>query len=256
MMLVEKTNNVLPAGTYRFGEDGKAIMTTEVADIDGTLYYFVDGMLTLDAGLVKLGDDYYYINEDGSAATDTMMLVEKTNDLLPAGTYRFAEDGKAIMTTEIADVDGTLYYFVNGLLKLDAGLVKYLGDYYYVDENGVVATDVTMLVTKTNGYFPEDTYTFGEDGKMVINNGIVNGYYYELGIKTAAGLVKIDGEYYYAAEGGKIVTSQSYQIVQTNDLLEAGIYCFDAEGKIIMKSGLYEENGGLYYYEAGRLAKG
>lgn len=41
-----------------------------------------------------MGEDYYYIGEGGIAVTNTKMLVEKTNDLLPVDTYCFGEDGK------------------------------------------------------------------------------------------------------------------------------------------------------------------
>ena len=113
--------------------------------------------------------------------------------------------------------------------------------------------NTTYWVSKSasNGLWPEAAYDFGADGKMIIYNGIVNGYYYVEGIKTAAGLIRENGYYYYAAGGGKLVTGCSYWISNTNGLLAAGTYRFNDEGKIIMSTGIVEENGTLYYYRNG-----
>ncbi len=242
-------------GVYRFDESGKMIETTEVAkESDGKYYYYFEGKLGKDAGLVKVGAFYYYITADGTAVTDSE--IEVSEGQLPAGIYRFDEEGKADLTTELVkDDDGRYYYYVNGALAKNAGLIEYNGAYYYIDEGGIAVTSTKLLVEKTNDLFPVDTYEFGADGKMVIYEGIVNGYYYVAGVKTEAGLVEIDGDYYYAAEGGKIVTSAMYEITKTNDLLAAGTYEFDTDGKIVMNDGLVEQDGKLNYYESGKLGK-
>ena len=181
-----------------------------------------------------------------------------TNNLLPAGIYRFDEDGKAILTTELVDEDGKLNYYVAGKLAEGAGLIKYEGAYYYITEDGSAVKGEKVAVTeeKANNLFPADTYEFGADGKMVIYDGvIINGHYYEDGVKTAAGLVKVDGDYYYAAEGGKIVTDAKYDVTKTNDLLEAGIYRIDEQGKLILTTELVSEDGKLTYYKDGKLTK-
>jgi hypothetical protein len=58
-------------------------------------------------------------------------------------------------------------------------------------------------------------------------------WYYEDDVKTYGGLMLIDGDYYYARTSGEIVCGRSYGITKTNDLLPAGTYTFDAEGKMI-----------------------
>ena len=255
---VQKTNGLLLAGIYRFGADGKAILTTELVNEDGKLAYYKNGMLTKDAGLIIFNADYYFIDADGYAVTDVEMLVEKTNGLLAEGTYRFDENGKAILTTELVDENGKLNYYVQGMLAKNAGLIKYEDAYYYITEDGSAAQGAKVNVTeeKANGLFPADTYEFGADGKMVIYDGvIVNGYYYEDGVKTAAGLVKVGEDYYYAAEGGKIVTDAKQEITKTNDLLSAGTYRIDEEGKLNLATELVDEGGVLVYYENGKLTK-
>ena len=87
-----------------------------------------------------------------------------------------------------------------------------------------------------------DNYFFNEDGKMNISNTEVkNGvyaedgayYYYVDGVRTGAGLVKVDGYYYYASTGGACKTGK-YWVSRPNDLMPAGYYFFDeATGKMI-----------------------
>jgi hypothetical protein len=43
----------------------------------------------------------------------------------------------------------------------------------------------------------------------------------------------IDGAYYYARTSGEIIRGRGYGITKTNDLVPAGYYTFDADGKMI-----------------------
>ena len=167
----------MPAGTYTFGNDGKMIFAVAknglIQEADG-LYYYVDGKKT-HAGLVKVGDDYYYIDKTCKAVTGQKYVgVDKsgndwTNYLLPAGTYTFGDDGKMLGRNGIFEEDGVLYFFINDV-KTRAGLIRIGDDYYYVRSGGVVATGeyyVSYPNTNVTG-FEKGTYTFGEDGKMII----------------------------------------------------------------------------------------
>lgn len=70
-------------------------------------------------------------------------------------------------------------------------------------------------------------------------NGIIseNGkkIYYENGIPTHAGVIKVDGDIYYAGHNGVIVTDEKKIVHRSmaNDLLEHGTYRFDEEGKLV-----------------------
>ena len=246
------TNGVLPAGTYRFGADGKVIMAAGLQEENGILYYYADGRRQNNVGVVLVDGSYYYIDSGAIAITNQTFYVYKTNGLLTEGTYRFDAEGKMIVYTGLVEEDGARYYYQNGRRIANAGLVEYEGAYYYIGDKAMVQCDVTVWVGRTNGLLPVGTYSFGADGKMLAHNGIVDGYYYVDGVKTYAGLLQIDGDYYYAQWGGKLVKNQSFWISVTNDLLTAGTYRFDADGKIIMTTELVEENGELYYYENGR----
>ena len=71
-----------------------------------------------------------------------------------------------------------------------------------------------------------------------VKNGIVaeNGslYYYVDGVLTGAGLILLDGDYYYVKTSNcEVVHGRSYWVTVTNDLLPAGPYTFGADGKMV-----------------------
>jgi hypothetical protein len=113
-------------------------------------------------------------------------------------------------------------------------MIEFNGDIYLIGEGGLLKKDVTCWVSKTNGLKPAGMYTFDEEGKLKIYNGIVDGYYYVDGVKTSAGLLLIDGNYYYAGSGGKLRMNETGWIGSGKGWLPIGMYRFDAEGKVIM----------------------
>ena len=199
---------------------------------NGEVYYYVNGVLFY-AGLIQIDGDYYYVNSSCKVITNQRYWVSKTNDLLPAAFYNFGADGKMTdapiptptpdpnpdpgVKNGIVNEDGTLYYYVNGV-KTYAGLIQIDGDYYYyVNSSCKVVTNCRYWISKTNDLLPATFYNFDADGKMTdapiptptpdpdpdpgVKNGIVNEdgtlYYYVNGVKNYAGLIQIDGDYYY-----------------------------------------------------------
>ena len=84
------------------------------------------------------------------------------------------------------------------------------------------------------------------------------------GARNYAGLIKIDGDYYYVRQTGELVHGTDYWVTKHNNLVPAGRYSFDEDGKMILtgtpldpepqpevKNGVYEEDGVKYYYENG-----
>ena len=242
-----------------------------IVNEDGELYYYVNGV-RFYAGLIQIDGDYYYVNSSCKVVTNQRYWVSKTNDLLPAGFYNFDVDGKMtdapIPTPDpdpdpnpdpevkngIVNEDGELYYYVNGV-KTYAGLIQIDGDYYYVNSYCKVITNQRYWVSKTNDLLPAAFYNFDADGKMTdapiptpdpdpnpdpdpeVKNGIVSEdgelYYYVDGVKTYAGLIQIDGDYYYVNSYCKVITSQRYWVSKTNNLLPATFYTFGADGKMV-----------------------
>ena len=59
-------------------------------------------------------------------------------------------------------------------------------------------------------------------------------YYYVDGKLTGAGLIQIDGDYYYARTStGEVIHGRDYWVSETNGLLPEGSYTFDETGRII-----------------------
>lgn len=253
---VSKANDLLPAGYYEFGADGKMLNPPAekkngiCVEEDGT-YYYVDGAKTY-AGLVKDGEDYYYFNS-GLAAVTGEYWVSKTNGLLPGGSYKFDGSGKMLKGI-VVENDGT-YYYVNGK-KNYAGLVKDGEDYYYFNSS-LKAVTGKYWVNKTNGLLDAGYYNFDSNGKMTRVDENKNGiyveddgtFYYVNGVRTYAGLVK-DGEDYYYFNSSLAAVTGEYWVSKTNDLLPGGNYRFDASGK--MQQGVVVEDDGTYYYVNGR----
>ena len=240
----------LAAGTYTFDADGKLILKKNgIVAENGSLYYYKDGVLTY-AGLIEIDGSYYYVRTNGEVVHGRSYWITKTNGLMPERSYNFADDGK-MTDPEIRDTaksgivaeNGSLYYYEDGL-RTYAGLIEIDGSYYYVRTNGEVVHGRSYWITKTNGLMPERSYNFADDGKMTdpeirdtAKSGIVaeNGslYYYEDGLRTYAGLIEIDGSYYYVRTNGEVVHGRSYWITKTNGLMPERSYTFDENGRML-----------------------
>ena len=271
----EKANGLLPEWGYYFDENGIILHDDQFQNgiVDG--YYYIDG-IKVHMGMFKQGEDYYYAKSDGQLIVGRKYYCERNNDLLPVGYYTFDETGKMIDpptqdTTKngIVAEDGSLFYYENGF-RTYAGLIKIGDAYYYVKTNGEVVHGKSYWISKTNGLMSERSYRFDDDGKMLdpeikqdpTLNGIVKEdgtlYYYVNGLRTYAGLIEIDGSYYYVKTSGEVVHGRSYWITKTNGLMAEGSYTFDADGKMTnprvkdtAKNGIVEEDGSLYYYVDG-----
>lgn len=74
-----------------------------------------------------------------------------------------------------------------------------------------------------------------------IKNGIVkeNGklFYYENGKKVGAGLIRLDGNYYYVKPSGDVVRNTTYYIEDGKNMIPPGYYVFNAQGAVIRRAG-------------------
>ena len=207
-----------------FGEDDVChgvYQHTGLFYLNGNTYYTINGMVCNGLYLAEDGYYYYFGSVDYTAVKNTRHWVSYPNDtgFAPA-FYSFDEDGRMIIDTPdpskdgIVNEDGELYYYVNGV-RFYAGLIQIGGDYYYVNSSCKVVTNQRYWISKTNDLLPATFYNFDADGKMTdapiptpepdpeLKNGIINEdgelYYYVDGVKTYAGLIQIDGDYYYVS---------------------------------------------------------
>ena len=271
---LHKTNGLaLPEWGYYFDENG-VILHDEDTSKNGILkdgedlFYYVDG-IKAPAGMIKIGDDYYYANSKGQLIVNQTYYCSRMNGLMEEGTYAFDAEGKLIQGATdkngiVKDDDGVLRYYVNGKVTY-VGLIEIDGDFYYVRSNGEVVTDCVYWITWTHGLKEAGYYTFDENGKLTgtPKNGIVEEdgvlHYYVNGTLTYAGLIKIGDDYYYVNSKCEVVRDCDYYISWTHDLLPQGRYHFDADGKLTgsvapLKNGIYEEDGSLYFYRNGERA--
>ena len=271
---LHKTNGLaLPEWGYYFDENG-FILHDEDTGKNGILkagedlFYYVDG-IKAPAGMIKIGDDYYYANSKGQLIVNQTYYCSRMNGLMEEGTYAFDAEGKLIQGATdkngiVKDDDGVLRYYVNGKVTY-VGLIEIDGDFYYVRSNGEVVTDCVYWITWTHGLKEAGYYTFDENGKLtgIPKNGIVEEdgvlHYYVNGKLTYAGLIKIGDDYYYVNSKCEVVRDCDYYISWTHDLLPQGKYHFDADGKLTgsvapLKNGIYEEDGSLYFYRNGERA--
>ena len=268
---------------------------TGVYSVGADTYWLNSGIIEEEAGLKRVVKEdgevnYYYFGEDGKAYkanTETKeYVVEKNNGYaLPEGNrYRFDENGVIVHFSGCPngiyfdESSSNYYYCIDGVIIAN-GLMKIGDNYYYArTSNGAFVCNQTYWVTKTNGLLEAGIYTFDDAGKIIFpekpKNGIVaeNGslYYYVDGVLTGAGLIQIGNDYYYVRTStGEVVHGRSYWVTDTNDLLPAGPYTFDTDGKMInppvvdpnpdpdptpdVKNGIVAENGSLYYYVNGVL---
>lgn len=271
---LHKTNGLaLPEWGYYFDENG-VILHDEDTGKNGILkdgedlFYYVDG-IKAPAGMIKIGDDYYYANSKGQLIVSQTYYCSRMNGLMEEGTYAFDAEGKLIQGATdkngiVKDDDGVLRYYVNGKVTY-VGLIEIDGNFYYVRSNGEVVTDCVYWITWTHGLKEAGYYTFDENGKLTgtPKNGIVEEdgvlHYYVNGKLTYAGLIKIGDDYYYVNSKCEVVRDCDYYISWTHDLLPQGKYHFDADGKLTgevapLKNGIYEEDGSLYFYRNGERA--
>lgn len=271
---LHKTNGLaLPEWGYYFDEDG-VIQHDEDTSKNGILkdgedlFYYVDG-IKAPAGMIKIGDDYYYANSKGQLIVNQTYYCSRMNGLMEEGTYAFDAEGKLIQGATdkngiVKDDDGVLRYYVNGKVTY-VGLIEIDSDFYYVRSNGEVVTNCVYWITWTHGLKEAGYYTFDENGKLTgtPKNGIVEEdgvlHYYVNGKLTYAGLIKIGDDYYYVNSKCEVVRDCDYYISWTHDLMPQGKYHFDADGKLTgsvapLKNGIYEEDGSLYFYRNGERA--
>ena len=244
--------------------------------IDGDdTYWLVNGEIVEDKGLTQVQDEdgnnlYYYFGEDGKAVKNVLpeggqdFWVEKTHDLLPRWGYYFDEYGvilhdEAFQNGITPMDDGKLYYYIDGI-RVHMGMFRIKQDYYYAKSNGELIVNRSYYCERVNELMPVGPYTFDAEGKMVMPDVTKTGiiaeddslYYYVKGERNYAGLIEIDGSYYYVKTSGEVVHGCKYWITKTNGLMAEKSYEFDSKGKMVMpsapKNGIVEEDGSLYYY--------
>ena len=259
---VYNDNDLLPNWDYTFDDRG-VILHHQDTSLNGlhdqgedTIYY-IDGVPAY-MGLIEIDGDLYYVRSTGKLVKNRTYWISKTNGLMKEAAYTFDADGKLFIDTTpkkngIIAENGGLYYYVEGKLTY-AGLIEIDGELYYVRTSGQLVQSQKYWITKTNGLLKEGAYHFDAEGKLYTPDPVIeilDGYYYVDGVLTYAGLIEIDGYYYYVRTNGQIVKNQRYWITKTNGLKPEGSYEFDAEGRLIEPAPKFNGIKDGYYYVNG-----
>ena len=106
------------------------------------------------------------------------------------------------------------------------------------NSQGQMPYSISKKIVEVGDRFSVCGYTFDENGHLVkLKEGIVEEdgilYYYENGSRTYAGLIVVDGEYYYAKSNGELAVDCVYWVFKNNDLVPQGEYLFNEDGKLI-----------------------
>ena len=202
------------------------------------------------------------------------------------GEIRFYVNGEAIIAGVVQDADGNYYYIgtdrvavKNASRTIREDLCNGLLSPHYVynfDENGIITNPVPV----EGGDTPEKPENpvepdFSKEGLTWDDDGEIR--FYVDGLPVAAGVVQdAEGNYYYISSDLVAAknTSRTIREDHCNGLLSPHFtYVFDENGVItnpvplvnvpdgpvepdLNKTGLYYENGGLYYYVKGQLTHG
>lgn len=274
-------------GVYTTDEYGKICKYHGITDMDnGTKRYYQNAQLMLGAGFLKVGENYIYVRHNGELVVNKKYWVPANEYGIPEGVYEFDSNGFLVLG-DVDPVKNGIYFekdgwflYRDGVLARNSGLIQYQGDWYDADGKAV-KKDSQWIYVRSNGQLAEGAYwvanvpasapvksgdlcVFDDYGVLqAAKNGIYEErgslYYYENNlIKYSAGVVELDGNYYYVRSNGEVVHSKSYWITNVGQSgVIAGLYTFDDKG--VMQNPRFEVKSGIidgYYYVNDSIAYG
>lgn len=218
-----KSNGALVTGIYYVsntnGHETIVSGTKCTFDDNGIMIDPVLGVQVLEEGGIR---DDFYARTEVTLKANGKLTIDVSNISMVADEHNLGFD------VDVYGADGSYYsesVYGEGIAEFDLPAGEYIVDIYIAwfdsaddDEPGYGRGSLDYKIT------------FTADGTPV--NGIVDGYYYVDGqIAYGAGLIEINGIYYYVRSNGQIVTDCQYWITNVNDTgVEPGLYEFDIDG--------------------------
>ena len=266
--------------TYQFDETGKTDGVWQKTKY-GTRFWYGQWYYTArneyQKQFVEIDGKTYNFDVNGYMCTGIHALYDDWSSLMRGEmqVWEFDDDGSLIkQITDKGIVDnkrGGLYLieedgYVHGGT---AHLVSYNGDLYFVCYSGKLKQNGHQQITaaNSNNLVKPGVYEFGADGKMLpLFTGVRADetgtlYYYKDGAVCSgiynSELVEIDGSVYLVKWSGKVAANETRTVLaeKTNGLVDAGVYNFGADGKLIPPVTEVKDNGNgiLYYYRDGKI---
>lgn len=271
---------IIPADNANAIFNGDVVIKAYVAtvysgwtEIDGNWCYYDPDTNTPVTGITRVPYPAEVIN--GVTYAPNMEDVKYANDkgtlFKDSISAFFVFDENGVFQSGLNGMTSDNRWAVNGCIVWHVGLVQVGEDYYYfigdVDNGGNKMATGDVYVSRNTTDFdmvPGGVYTFGEDGKLCMYEGIVdvNGvlrYYENAQLMLGNGLTKVGENYIYVNSKGELIVDAEYY-VPGNDLgIASGLYYFDENGYLVEpvstdKDGVYFENGAWYYYVDGKIA--
>ncbi len=247
----------IPVGRYEFDSEGRMVILN--GPIDGYLY--INNSKVPSYTFVEYNGDFYYTTDYQKYVTNkTINLTEAmvagkyfaNGDPLYAGKYTFGADGKMeVVNGPVGD-----YFYINNVQQKAYQLVKYNGYYYCISDAHKLIKGRTVYLSETfvSGKTFEDgtpipvgRYEFDSEGRMVILDGPVDGYFYINNKKIPSyTLIEYNGAFYCTTDYQKLITNRTANLPANmvagkyfadGSPMHAGRYEFDADGKMIIKNG-------------------
>ena len=199
------TNSIVGASNdlYYVGEDGKP--AGGIYELNGKKLLFDEtGAQYKKSGWKKLGKTWYYISKDSS-------ILENDGVWSGGSLYYLGENG--ILTGGIHKVSNKLRYFdKNGKLNKKGGWLKDQGNWYYVDDKGIVYSDGKYKIEDKYYYFNEEGIM--QTGVIQLTGGVMY-YARKSGALAADEDITIKGIKYHADETGKILVGTMHKKAQS-----------------------------------------
>ena len=154
---------------YEFDAEGKLIIKNG-PQADG--FFYLNGAKQLAYQLVEFEGDYYFIDDGNKYLVSrkvylSAIFLEGTS--FKPGYYEFDAEGKMVIKNG-PQADG--FFYLNNIKQLAYQLIEFEGDYYFIDDGNkyLVSRKVYLSATFLDGTsFEPGYYTFGADGKMIVD---------------------------------------------------------------------------------------
>ena len=230
---------------YDFGESGVAEgKLTGLFEVSGKTYYAISGNLVKGWQLIE--DNWYFFNPSTFAGyqgqfdaqaffgMDALIYYSFTNGKLDGGVWYQTETGYR-------------YYYGPGCYKNTWAVID--GNSYYFGSNKERLTGLQSISPNLNDKTPTyELFLFTDEGVLVqkiTDDGFISHkgdmFYIKDNSIVKAGLIKVDGVYYYTSTtNGKISTNVTRYVA--GDCIDAsaadmvaGYYTFGADGKMLIE---------------------